>query len=485
MPPKKDRPMASKRGQAAATPQAFSDDEVLEAHFRLELSNDGGEPGRKMFLRTYRLAEDDQRVWHATPETDWPLLATIYSDRIVMRPMHTVPHAQRYLSPKNGRFVTVTYIDRSSSDLPNDAKNAAWEIERRLDSDIFDSPQRGLGLTKDLDPLWQKLSRIPDTYGLVFTANSEMHAKEGTISLRVQEVDKLRRRFNRITANGRRLIREARLSAVYDDLLTRLDPERFQPIVRVSPPLVQVRRASAKQATAGERAQRRSNLEAVRKQIGQTAQEAPHELMMLHAEIERATLARMIEDFKEKLKSGLTEPHWQTFFERNQFVLSVAFARPVKLTHTQFHAKGSTLAGTGAQIGDFLFKELGQALAIVEIKTPETALLQGRPYRGQEVFGPTSELSGAVTQVLYQQSELRQRWFMHERDTPSLKQSGADVIKCVVVAGRMPKEPIKLRSFEVFRNACKDVDIVTFDELLEKLEFLEKQLTPEPDPVPF
>jgi hypothetical protein len=49
----------------------------------------------------------------------------------------------------------------------------------------------------------------------------------------------------------------------------------------------------------------------------------------------------------------------------------------------------------------------------------------------------------------------------------------------------MPEEPIKLRSFEVFRNACKDVDIITFDELLEKLEFLEKQLTPEPDPVPF
>jgi hypothetical protein len=112
-------------------------------------------------------------------------------------------------------------------------------------------------------------------------------------------------------------------------------------------------------------------------------------------------------------------------------------------------------------------------------------LLQGRPYRGQEVFGPTSELSGAVTQVLYQQSELRQRWFTHERDTPGLKGTGADVIKCVVIAGRMPEEPVKLRSFEVFRNACKDVDIVTFDELLKKLEFLENQLTPEPDSVPF
>jgi hypothetical protein len=59
--------------------------------------------------------------------------------------------------------------------------------------------------------------------------------------------------------------------------------------------------------------------------------------------------------------------------------------------------------------------------------------------------------------------------------------SGADAIKCVVVAGTLPTDPIQLRSFEVFRNACKDVDVVTFDELLAKLEFLEKYLTPGPE----
>ncbi|MFK4234417.1 Shedu immune nuclease family protein [Pseudomonas guariconensis] len=51
----------------------------------------------------------------------------------------------------------------------------------------------------------------------------------------------------------------------------------------------------------------------------------------------------------------------------------------------------------------------------------------------------------------------------------------------LVVAGTLPTEPIQLRSFEVFRNACKDVDIVTFDELLAKLEFLEKHLNPGPE----
>ena len=121
-------------------------------------------------------------------------------------------------------------------------------------------------------------------------------------------------------------------------------------------------------------------MKAVRKQLDELVTEAPRELMMLHAEIERVTLAKMIEAFRAKLAGKLTESVWQTFFEVNKFVLSLAFARPVELAHTQFHAKGSTLTGSGAQIGDFLFKEHGQALAIVEIKTPETILMRAKAY---------------------------------------------------------------------------------------------------------
>jgi hypothetical protein len=419
------------------------------------------------------------------PDKDWPLLATILPNRIITWPIHVNPHAQRYLTPKNGRFTTVIYVDDDGDELLDDAEAVARRIESRLAWRLFDPPGNGLGLNRDLDPVWQGLSRIQHAEILLISRHPEMHAKDGVVSIGIQEVDGLRRVFNRVTTNGRQLIRQTKQGIVHDDLLTRLDPERFRPVLRVNPPLVDVRREGAKQAAARERAERRSSVQAVRNQLGELVKEAPHELMMLHAEIERVTLAKMIEAFKAKLASKLTEPHWQRFFEQNKLVLSMAFARPVELTHTQFHARGSTLTGAGAQIGDFLFKEYGQALAIVEIKTPDTALLQGAAYRGQDVFGPHSELSGAVTQVLYQQSELKQRWMTHANDNPALRQSGADVIKCVIVAGRLPTDPTRLRSFEVFRNACKNVDIVTFDELLAKLEFLEEQLTPKPEPVPF
>lgn len=473
--------MADKTVGNTVAPQPFSDDEVLNPHFRLEVATEGTEPARKLFLRTYRLVDAETRTWHAMPEEDWPLLATILPNRIIMRPIHTNPHAQRYLTPKNGCFTTVVYVDDEYGELLDDAKAAASHIELSLPWGLFDPPGNGLGLNRDLDPVWQCLSRIQHAKVLLIGQHTEMRATDGVVSISTQEVDRLRRAFNRVTKRGRELIRQTKQGIVHDDVLTKLDPERFRRIVQVNQSLVEVRREGVKQAAARERAERRSNVQTLRNQLGELVSEAPQELIKLHAEIERATLAKMIEAFKAKLASKLTEPHWQTFFEQNKFVLSMAFARPVELTHTQFRAKGSTLTGAGAQIGDFLFKEYGQALAIVEIKTPETALLQGTSYRGQDVFGPNSELSGAMTQVLFQQSELRQRWMTHVHDNPALGVSGADVIKCVVVAGRMPTDPSKLRSFEVFRNACKDVDIVTFDELLSKLELLEKHLTPQHD----
>lgn len=467
---------------AAATPQEFSNSDVMEAHFRLEAATEGTEPAQSLFLRTYKLSNTKVSTWYAMPDKDWPLLATILPDRIIMRPIYVNPHTQRYLKPKNGRFSKVVYVSDYRDELINDAESVALRIRSRLAWGLFDSPENGLGLTKDLNSVWQGLSRIQDADILVISSHPELHAKDGVVSISTQEVDKLRRAFNRVKTNGRQLIRQTKYGLVHDDLLTRLDPEKFRRIVQVNPPLVEVRREGTNQATARERTERRSKVQAVRNQLEELVTEAPQELMMLHAEIERVTLAKMIEAFKVKLDSKLTEPHWQKFFEHNRFVLSMAFARPVELTHTQFHAKGSTLNGAGAQIGDFLFKEHGQALAIVEIKTPETALLQNTAYRGQDVFGPNSELSSAMTQVLSQQSELKIRWMNHSHDNPALRLSGADVIKCVVVAGRLPTDPNKLRSFEIFRNSCKDVDVVTFDELLAKLEFLEKHLSPKPEP---
>lgn len=159
--------MANGMSGAVVEPHPFSDSDVLEAFFRLEVSTEGTEPARKLFLRTYRLTNAQTRTWHAMPEEDWPLLATILPNRIIMRPIHVNPHAQRYLTPKNGRFTTVVYVDDEGDELLDDAGAAALRIELRLAWGLFDPLGKGLGLTKDLDPVWQGLSRFQNAEILV------------------------------------------------------------------------------------------------------------------------------------------------------------------------------------------------------------------------------------------------------------------------------------------------------------------------------
>jgi hypothetical protein len=385
----------------------------------------------------------------------------------------------QYLNQKNGGLGVVIYEDGNENDLPDVADEAALSIAGRLPYGLFDPPEDGLGLTKDLDAVWQSISRIQDAAILVVSRKRATSLSDGVICIREDELDNLRRKFNRTKTAGRKLIRQTKRSVVHDDVLTKLDPEKFRRLIPDNHPLVPVRRETP--AEAQRRAQGGGETEAVLeivKCLPNLAKQAPQDLMMLHAEIERATLAKVIEKYDEQLGKSNQEKHWQTFFEQNKLVLSMVFARPVELLHTQFHAKPSTITGAGAQIGDFLFGELGQALAIVEIKKPGTELVQCKAYRGEEVFGPSAELSGAMTQVLYQQSELRQRWTQHISDTEGLRHWKPDVIKCIVIAGTTPAESVKRRSFEVFRNSCKDVEVVTFDELLTKLKLLQKYLIP-------
>ena len=50
-------------------------------------------------------------------------------------------------------------------------------------------------------------------------------------------------------------------------------------------------------------------------------------------------------------------------------------------------------------------------------------------------------------------------------------------VHCLVVAGRNPETADKRRSLDLFRSATKDVAVVTFDELLEKLRAIHRAMS--------
>lgn len=53
-----------------------------------------------------------------------------------------------------------------------------------------------------------------------------------------------------------------------------------------------------------------------------------------------------------------------------------------------------------------------------------------------------------------------------------------------MIIGRNPKKVTEQRAFEQYRNSLKDVLVITFDEMLERLEAIHKALAPKP-PVVF
>ena len=152
--------METEVGAIAEGQQILSGDDVMEAQFKLQEATENGEPAQKLYLKTFQPIDRDMQIWQARPESEWPLLATILANRIIMYPIHANPHTKRYLKPKHGRFTTVIYEDGARSDLPSDPQDAAAHVALRLASSIFDLPGDGLGLIKDLDMVWRVLSLV-------------------------------------------------------------------------------------------------------------------------------------------------------------------------------------------------------------------------------------------------------------------------------------------------------------------------------------
>lgn len=456
-------------------PADFNAEQVMHPKYRVEFGSERAADCCHLFMQTFELTTDESS-WHSTAESDWSKVATIWTDRVAIYPVHANPHAQRYLTPQHGRFRTIIYIDGRTNALPADAGAANEQLTRRLPQRLFKDVEPGRALANELEEVWRTLQLLEarDTLIVDSTATSRLSADE--IVVNEQDLDDLRKAMNRIDRRKRDGVRMAKRSIVFNDLLTKLNPEHFgnSAPTAVLPASVAPGLRSRRFTSIRREASRRV-VDAFKESLPALAAQSPSALLELQADIERVTLAEMITRFESLLSKNFPENQWQSFFEANQFVLTLVFARPVRLIHTQFHAQGSSIGGTGAQIGDFLLRELGQGLALVEIKKPGTELMRGRPYRNTQVYAPTDELSGAVTQTLLQQSHVRSNWLVH-RGQKLLGQSMPDAIKCVVIAGTYPNDEHQRRSFEVFRNACQNVEVVTFDELLGKLKLLLEHL---------
>lgn len=186
-------------------------------------------------------------------------------------------------------------------------------------------------------------------------------------------------------------------------------------------------------------------------------------------EIARATeLVTVLRVWNENRENS-QEEFWQRQLTEHSWVLAQVFATAMVIVDAKSYVGGKNYLNTMGQIADFLYtKKLTQNVAIVEIKTPTTPLVEAREYR-EGVHAISDQLSGSIVQVLQQRKNL-------ERNFYALTHGESDPFEalnptCVVVAGQVASlNREQIQSLELVRGELANVQVVTFDELFARVE---------------
>src|SRR6266496_486391 len=192
-------------------------------------------------------------------------------------------------------------------------------------------------------------------------------------------------------------------------------------------------------------------------------------LVNFDAAIGVARLSRFIKEATSNLGNN-DEGYWQDLLRRESWVISQIYATPMIIVREQAYVGGKSIDNRGGSIVDYMFaNSLTENALIVEIKTPPTPLLKATEYRNG-IYGPSTELGGATQQVLHARQTLQEEYLTLTQG----RSVGFNIFgtRALLVLGTMPQEADRIRSFEIYRNAQRGIEIVTFDELIAKAQLL-------------
>ena len=194
-------------------------------------------------------------------------------------------------------------------------------------------------------------------------------------------------------------------------------------------------------------------------------------LAQLDAAVNLSRLQALVSDWQSRLGNS-DESYWQNELEESPWVIAQAFSAPVFLFQSKAYVGGKSIDRTGGSEVDFLYeKKLTGSVAIVEIKTPDLALLRGTAYR-EGVFAPSAELSSAISQTLHYRDKLMRHATEFESGSEDIRIMSP---RCILIAGRieaLDEDKDRIRSFELYRGELRNVELVTFDELIQKVKLL-------------
>lgn len=407
------------------------------------------------------------------------LLARVSTRELTMFPLEADAHRAWFLEPKydNLRSITIVAAEHKPWCLPESVRDFD-EMLKELPTGFARHAMFGLGFKWEYRLIPEAILEMAGVTELVIEPGDGASVELPTFKLGVDRFTRIRKAIDAISNRATSRSLKARRLVAYNETLHAARPDEFEhryPEVKAGEiyELVQLgARASKRSAKDGLAA-----AQVVREDAQKIASTEPAKLFELRAVIERVTLAQLIDEFESMLQKNLAEPKWQTFFKANPFVLGLAFPYPVILFQDQASVGGTTIRGDGESIVDFLMAQRFTGnLALIEIKRPATALVETRAYRG-DLHAPHRDLTASMAQVLDQRAQLLHHFAAKKSQDKALAHAHVSSVNCIVVAGTLPADAAQIRSLDLFRHATKDVSVVTFDELLEKLRELHRLMS--------
>lgn len=256
------------------------------------------------------------------------------------------------------------------------------------------------------------------------------------------------------------------------------------PMMAPSPgrtPIIQAITQVISGATEFDTADRDELLHLAAAESATAARENPEALGKLRHDLELVTLDELITRYRAALDGphAAEEKRWQKFLEDNTFALQQLFAAPVVIAGREIRVHLPDVHGAAFKTVDFLlWNPVAGTTHLVEIKTPKTPLVAAIPYRGKgtaEVYPPHKQLTGAIAQLHSQIEGARGgdlKLLLHS--SPDMPKIDTRIVRAAVIAGRLDAMTETQRmSFLRYRDGLAGVDLITFDEILTRLEGLQ------------
>ncbi len=182
------------------------------------------------------------------------------------------------------------------------------------------------------------------------------------------------------------------------------------------------------------------------------------------------SIFRAIDTFEQNLENG-NEKFWQKVLKEHSQLIANCFSLPVMLFHNEAYLGGKSIGNREGRLIDFLYRnKLTNNLCLIEIKTPVTKII-GKQYRN--VYSLSHEFTGAVCQLLdYRDNLLNEYYSLSEKSDEKFIANNPQLL---LIVGKADALSIaEKKTLESFRQDLKSIQIITFDELLEKIRMILK-----------